>query len=72
MKSNIGTFDRILRITVGLFLIIATTANLIGIWGWVGIIPLATGLLSFCPLYALLGIRSCAVQTHADEDASGV
>ena len=72
MKSNIGTFDRILRITVGLFLIIATTANLIGVWGWIGIIPLATGLLSFCPMYSVLGIRSCAVQTDADEDTSGV
>jgi hypothetical protein len=72
MKSNIGTFDRILRITVGLFLIIATTANLIGVWGWIGIIPLATGLLSFCPMYSVLGIRSCGVQTDADEDTSGV
>jgi hypothetical protein len=72
MKSNIGTFDRILRITVGLFLIIATTANLIGVWGWIGIIPLATGLFSFCPMYSVLGIRSCGVKTDAEEDASGV
>ena len=72
MKRNIGTFDRILRITVGLFLIIATTANLIGVWGWIGIVVLATGLLSFCPMYTVLGVRSCGAQTHADKDASVV
>jgi hypothetical protein len=41
---------------VGLALIAATLAGVLPVWGWIGVIPLATGLVSFCPLYTLLGI----------------
>ncbi|WP_206934409.1 YgaP family membrane protein [Roseococcus thiosulfatophilus] len=57
--TNVGGVDRMLRVAVGLALIVATLAGLIGAWGWVGIVPLATGLLRTCPLYTLLGIRTC-------------
>ncbi|HEV7455561.1 MAG TPA: DUF2892 domain-containing protein [Roseococcus sp.] len=57
--TNVGGVDRMLRVAVGLALIVATLAGLVGAWGWVGVVPLATGLLRTCPLYTLLGIRTC-------------
>lgn len=62
MKSNVGGIDRILRIAVGLALIGATLAGVIGAWGWIGIIPVATGATGFCPLYPLLGISTCPLK----------
>lgn len=59
MKSNIGTLDRTLRIVVGLVLIGLTLAGVIGVWGWIGLLPIATGVFRFCPAYRLLGISSC-------------
>ena len=67
MKSNVGGIDRILRIVVGLVLIALAATNTVGWWGWLGIVPLATGLLGWCPPYALLGINTCAVK---DKSAS--
>lgn len=60
MKSNVGGIDRILRIVAGLALIVATLAGVIGMWGWIGVVPLATGLFRLCPLYTILGINTCA------------
>lgn len=59
MKPNVGTIDRVLRIVVGLVLIGLTLAGMIGVWGWIGILPLATGVFRFCPAYPLLGINTC-------------
>ncbi|WP_417780284.1 DUF2892 domain-containing protein [Stutzerimonas xanthomarina] len=59
MKSNLGTIDRTLRIIIGLMLIGLTLAGVIGVWGWIGLLPLATGLFRFCPAYGLLGIKTC-------------
>lgn len=59
MKSNVGGIDRILRIVVGAVLIGLTLAGSIGVWGWVGVVPLATGLIGFCPLYRVFGFSSC-------------
>ncbi|CAM3643287.1 DUF2892 domain-containing protein [Polynucleobacter brandtiae] len=59
MKCNIGTMDRIMRISAGLILIGLAVGNVIGSWGWIGIVPLATGLIKFCPLYPILGLNSC-------------
>jgi len=58
MKCNVGGMDRVLRIAVGLVLVALAASNVIGAWGWIGIIPLATGLFRFCPLYSILGINS--------------
>jgi hypothetical protein len=63
MKSNVGGTDRILRIVLGLALIGATLAGAIGPWGWLGIVPLATGLFNFCPLYTVLGFSTCPVKS---------
>lgn len=59
MKSNVGGIDRILRIAVGALLLVLAVSNMIGWWGWLGVIPMATGLFRFCPAYPLLGINSC-------------
>ena len=59
MKANVGTLDRALRIAAGLLLLGLTLAGVIGVWGWIGLVPLATGLFRFCPAYPLLGISTC-------------
>jgi Protein of unknown function (DUF2892) len=59
MKCNVGGIDRVLRIVVGLVLVGLAASNEVGVWGWIGIIPLATGLFKFCPLYPMLRINSC-------------
>ncbi|MGE6792234.1 Protein of unknown function [Pseudomonas guineae] len=59
MKANIGTFDRALRIAVGLILIGLSLSGVIGWWGLIGLVPLATGLFRSCPAYSLLGINTC-------------
>ena len=59
MKSNVGGMDRIVRIVVGLVMIGLALAGQIGAWGWIGIVPLATGALGWCPPYSLLGINTC-------------
>ncbi|HCB42210.1 MAG: hypothetical protein CMK97_18445 [Pseudomonas sp.] len=59
MKANVGTIDRVLRILVGALLIALTLTGTIGLWGWIGLVPLATGVVRFCPLYPLLGISTC-------------
>ena len=59
MKINVGSIDRVLRIIVGLALIALTAAGIIGVWGWIGVIPLLTGIFRFCPAYTLLGMSTC-------------
>ncbi|MCF7530600.1 YgaP family membrane protein [Neisseria lisongii] len=59
MKRNVGGLDRIIRIIVGLALIIAAAAGVIGWWGWLGVLVLASGVFSFCGLYSLLGVNTC-------------
>jgi hypothetical protein len=59
MKTNMGGIDRILRIVVGLALISLTLMGTIGVWGWIGIVPVATAALGFCPLYTMLGMSTC-------------
>ncbi len=63
MKKNVGGIDRMIRIIVGLILMGLAATGQIGLWGWLGIVILATGLFSFCGAYALLGINSCPVQS---------
>ncbi|NLY57251.1 MAG: DUF2892 domain-containing protein [Gammaproteobacteria bacterium] len=58
MQANLGMLDRALRIVVGLALIGLSLSGVIGWWGWLGVIPLLTAFVSFCPLYALLKINT--------------
>lgn len=59
MKANVGGIDKLLRIAAGAALIGLTLSGVIGIWGWIGVVPLATGLMGWCPFYPLLGMNSC-------------
>jgi len=59
LTANVGTTDRVIRIVVGLALIALTLMGQIGIWGWLGLVPIATAFLKFCPAYTLFGIRTC-------------
>ena len=62
MKSNAGTVDRMARLALGAALIgLAATGN-VGAWGYVGVIPVLTGLVGYCPLYSILGINTCPVR----------
>lgn len=62
MKLNVGGIDRILRIVAGLVLIALAATGIIGIWGWIGIVPLLTGIFRFCPAYALFGMSTCPMK----------
>jgi len=55
MKRNLAVLDRIVRVVVGAGLIGATLAGFIGVWGWIGVVPILTGLVGFCPAYKLCG-----------------
>ncbi|WP_249979244.1 YgaP family membrane protein [Vreelandella olivaria] len=59
MKANVGGVDKIARMAIGLLLIVLALTGTVGAWGWIGGVPLVTGLFSFCPLYPLLGISTC-------------
>jgi hypothetical protein len=60
MKANVGTIDRIVRVVGGGALVAASVAGVIGAWGWLGVIPLATAVFGYCPAYLPLGINTCS------------
>lgn len=62
MKANVGTIDRVLRAVVGLVLIGLAATDTVGVWGWIGVVPLATSLLRFCPAYTLIGVNTCPMK----------
>ena len=59
MKINMGSTDRVLRILAGLLLMALAFQGLIGVWGWIGVILVVTGLFRFCPAYTALGVNTC-------------
>lgn len=59
MKANVGSVDRIARIVVGAGLVIAAATGAVGAWGWIGVVPLATGAFRFCPAYLPFGMSTC-------------
>lgn len=59
MQSNVGGSDKILRIGAGVVLIGLGVAGIGAPWTFIGIVPLATGLIGWCPLYPLLGLNTC-------------
>lgn len=59
MQANVGGIDKGLRIVAGMTLMMLAATGTIGLWGWIGIVPLLTGLFNFCPLYSLFGINTC-------------
>ncbi len=60
MNRNVGTLDRFLRAIAGVILIALVFVGPQTVWGWIGVIPLATAFISFCPAYRLLGLSTCA------------
>ena len=61
-KTNVGTVDRVIRILFGVVLLSLVFVGPKTPWGWVGILPLLTGLIRSCPLYTLLGLSTCPVK----------
>ena len=59
MQCNVGKTDKLLRIGAGIALLGLGASGVIGWWGLIGLVPLATGLLNWCPAYTLLGIKTC-------------
>jgi len=66
MQCNVGKTDKILRVVVGV-LIIAAGIYFKSWWGAIGLLPIATGLCKYCPLYPLLGITTCKVEKAEDK-----
>jgi hypothetical protein len=65
MNTNVGTIDRAARIVAGLVLIGLAVTGTFSPWGYIGIVPLVTALIGYCPLYPLLGINTCAAKKGA-------
>jgi hypothetical protein len=65
LESNEGTFDRAARVVLGAGLLSLVFVGPQTLWGLVGIVPLATGLLGSCPLYSLIGVKTCPTKTQA-------
>ena len=61
MKSNVGGIDRVFRIVVGLGLV-AWAAMGGPVWAWIGVVPIATGALGWCPAYLPFGLSTCATK----------
>ena len=64
MKTNVGGIDRTLRIVAGAALVALAATGTVGLWGWIGVVPLATGLIGWCPPYALFGWNTCSVKSR--------
>ena len=62
-KTNEGTVDRFLRVTLGIVLVALVFVGPKTPWGWLGLVPLATGLLGSCPPYSVLGIHTCGLKS---------
>jgi hypothetical protein len=65
MTKNVGSLDRILRVIAGAVLIGLALYNPANWWGWIGIVPLVTAFIGWCPAYRLLGMRTCPVEKRA-------
>ena len=65
MKTNVGGIDKILRMAVGVALIGLAVAGIGTPWTWIGILPLVTGVVGFCPAYSLIGVNTCPAKKHA-------
>lgn len=62
MTRNEGTIDRVLRVVLGLVLISLVFVGPQTVWGWIGVVPLVTGLIGTCPVYSLLGVNTCGLK----------
>jgi hypothetical protein len=65
IRQNIGTFDQWLRLSLGFVLLFLAGTGLIGLWGYLGVVPLMTAVVRFCPFYAALGWRTNRTHRHS-------
>jgi len=66
MKRNEGTLDRVLRVILGLALLSLVFVGPQTAWGWLGLVPLITGLVGMCPIYSILGLSTCPVKNRIE------
>lgn len=66
MTANVGGLDRTLRVVAGLVLIGLAATGTVGMWGYIGVVPLLTALIGYCPAYSLVGLNTCPVKAAAD------
>jgi len=59
LTTNVGSLDRILRIVIGAALMLLAAIGTIGLWGWLGAVLVVTAFLKFCPIYRVLGLKTC-------------
>lgn len=64
MNKNVGGFDRILRVVVGVVLVALAATGTVGAWGYVGIVPIFTGAIGWCPAYLPFGFSSCKTRSE--------
>ncbi|NMF99001.1 DUF2892 domain-containing protein [Aromatoleum toluolicum] len=62
MNANVGGIDKILRIVAGLILIGLAIMGIGAPWTWIGVVPLATGLMGWCPAYSIFGVNTCPMK----------
>jgi len=62
LTTNEHPVERVARVALGVGLLWATSTGAVGAWGYVGVVPLLTGLIGSCPLYTLLGISTCPLK----------
>jgi hypothetical protein len=60
LSNNVGTLDRAVRIGAGVLLVALAAMGTIGAWGYIGVVPLLTGIAGTCPAYSLFGLSTCA------------
>ncbi|WP_201276321.1 YgaP family membrane protein [Methylotetracoccus oryzae] len=58
LVKNVGKVDKTVRIAVGALLVVLAATGTIGVWGWIGLLPLATGFMGTCPAYTVMGIST--------------
>jgi len=57
--KNVGTIDRVVRVILGIALLAMVFVGPQTPWGWIGLVPLITALIGFCPAYKLVGLSTC-------------
>ncbi|PZP29460.1 MAG: DUF2892 domain-containing protein [Roseateles depolymerans] len=65
MKQNVGGLDRIARVVIGATLVSLAAFGIVGLWGWIGLLPLLTGAVGWCPPYAMLGWSTCSAKPRS-------
>jgi hypothetical protein len=65
LKVNEHPVERVARVALGVGLIAMAAMGTIGVWGYIGVVPLLTGAVGSCPLYTLFGLSTCPVKTRA-------